>query len=114
MSQTFSIELLTVESEDPCPLCTGVEIVTDMYNGEEICVGCGCVLNDTAINLGKNGHRYNVHDRYDPRRCGSGARPSVFDRGLNTFINGNKDATGSSLKGETIQHMRRLSAILKK
>ena len=39
---------------------------------------------------------------------GSGARESVFDKGLNTFINGTRDANGSQLPQETVQEMRRL------
>ena len=107
MSQHFSIELLTVESETPCPLCEGVKIVTDVYNGEEICPDCGCVLNDTSFNRGKGELVYSSNGG-DPRSHGAVSRPSVFDRGLNTFINGNRDAMGTSLSGKTIQHMRRL------
>jgi len=39
---------------------------------------------------------------------GSGARESLFDKGINTFINGTRDSNGTQLSQETVQEMRRL------
>jgi len=103
-------EPLIVESGDPCPLCEGTDVITEIYSGEEVCTGCGCVLNDVVLALGIGGFKSSRTDSHttDTRRHGSGSRQSIFDRGLNTFINGTRDAYGTPLSHETIQDMRRL------
>ena len=108
MSQPFLTEPLMVESNSPCDECGGTDIYVDMDNGEEVCTGCGCVLNDGVLNRGLDYHPYNTSHATDSRRHGSGSRPSVFDKGLNTVIGGNRDAYGTPLKRETITEMRRL------
>lgn len=108
MSQHFSTELLTVELNHTCDECGGTNIYSDMDNGEEVCTGCGYVITDGALNRGLEYHPYNRSPSPDARRHGSGSRSSVFDRGLNTVIIGNRDAYGTPLKRETITEMRRL------
>lgn len=108
MSQHFLTEPLTFEPTTPCPLCNGEETITDILNGEEICVNCGCVLNDISINRGVNGLNYHHEKTGDTRRHGTGTRASVYDKGLNTFISGNKDFYGTPIKQETMKEMRRL------
>ncbi len=113
MSQLFLTDLLETES---CPDCDNAEVITDVYSGEEVCTGCGCVLNNLVLSQSREGfystgmissgdaRRYGT----DARRHGSGSRASLFDKGLNTFINGTRDAYGTPLSRETIQDMRRL------
>ena len=108
MSQHFLTASLIVETVEPCPLCSKEDKLTDLYSGEEICTNCGCVLNDDTLNRGLDYPLYGFGHNADPRRHGSGTRPSIFDRGLNTFMNGNRDAYGMQLSQETITEMRRL------
>jgi len=109
MSQHFLTEALTVNHSEPCPLCGGDDSVTDMYSGEEACTGCGCVLNDLIVNARTEKHNYSHGQReVNRRQHGSGARPSVFDKGLNTFMGSNKDALGNNISLETSTVMRRL------
>ena len=106
--QHYLTEPLTVNITSTCPNCEGGDTITDFSNGEEICIGCGCVVNDLVLNRGMDAARYNSGGGVDSRRHGSGARNSVFDRGLNTIINGNRDSSGSHLSQGTLQSMRRL------
>jgi len=108
MSQLFLTEPLICEPEIPCPLCDSVDRFTDINNGEEVCTNCGCVLNDTALNRGLNGENYYHHRATNTRRHGTGAKPSIYDRGLNTFISGNTDAYGTKIKQENMKQLRRL------
>ena len=110
MSQPFSIESLTTDPVEPCPLCGGTEMFTDFDNGEEVCIGCGCVLNDSVLSRRSVGFNSLGGDfsSVDTRRHGSGSRPSVYDRGLNTVVGGNRDAYGVPLRQETVNDMRRL------
>lgn len=108
MSQLFLTEPLTLSIQEPCPLCEADEKVTDLYTGEEICTSCGCVLNDKPLNRGKDMINYTGRNEVDKRRHGTGSRPSIYDKGLNTFINGNKDAYGTPLRQEKITEMKRL------
>ena len=102
-------EPLTVNVISPCPLCDGVNTVVDRYNHEEVCTGCGCVVNDLILNRGMDSMTYSSsHSNVDSRRHGSGAYSSIFDKGLNTIISGNRDSSGSQLHQDTIQSMRRL------
>ena len=101
MSQLFLTDLILTNVS--CPLCEGNKIATDLYSGEECCTTCGCVLNEA----GKNDYRSTLH-RIKKHQHGGGTLESVFDKGLNTFINGNRDANGTKLSQETVQDMRRL------
>ena len=110
MSQPFSIEVLTVNPIEPCPICSGTDVFTDFYNGEKVCTGCGFVLNDVILSRREEGFASSrtESNSTDTRRHGAGARPSVYDKGLNTFIGGNRDSSGSPIKQETTADMRRL------
>jgi transcription initiation factor TFIIB len=107
MSQHFLTEPLTFEPITPCPLCEGEKQVTDLYTGEEVCVFCGCVVNDIVFNYGLN-HRNYMSYKGNKRRHGAGLKHSVYDMGLNTFITGNRDAYGTPLTQETRKDMKRL------
>jgi len=52
-------------------------------------------------------YAYGLRD-VDKRRHGPGPRASVFDKGLNTVINGRTDASGTPLSHEVIQAMNRI------
>jgi len=109
MTPTSLTEPLTVNVINPCPLCDGEDTVVDRYNHEEICISCGCVVNDLTLNRGVNAMTYNANQgNVDSRRHGSGAYSSIFDKGLNTIISGNRDSAGSHLSQDTVQSMRRL------
>jgi transcription initiation factor TFIIB len=108
MSQLFLTQPLTFEPVDPCPLCGTEEgFITDVYTYEEICTTCGCVVNDILLIRGVNNRNYN-QDRGNKRRHGEGAKPSVYDKGMNTFITGKKDAYGTPLNRETMKNIKRL------
>lgn len=116
MNQHFLTKSLTKNADDPCPICEGTDIITEAYSGEEICTGCGCVVNNLVMSRSRDWF-YTVgvgtggvfsQTGGDMRRHGSGSRASIFDKGLNTFLNGNRDASGTPLSQETMQDMRRL------
>lgn len=109
MSHLFLTEPLTIEAPEKCPNCNGIKRITDLYNGEEVCTNCGCVLNDMVLNRGMEAQKY-ASDQHtvDHRRHGAGIRLTIFDKGLNTIINGNRDAAGTQLNQDTLQSMRRL------
>lgn len=96
------------ESKLCCPVCDGVEVVTDVYTYEETCPDCGCVLSDTVLNDGYDYRAYTSSERWSRSRFGQGYRHSVFDRGMNTYISGRRDANGNNLPDETRSNMRRL------
>lgn len=111
MNQPFLIPSSIADPEQ-CPLCEGEETVTDIYNGENTCTNCGCVLNDVTGIIERSRYGYTNHRsetyRPDTRSHGSGRRPSIYDFGLSTYINGNKDANGTTLSRETAVEMKRL------
>jgi transcription initiation factor TFIIB len=78
-----------------------------MYTGEEVCVLCGCVVNDIIFNHVLN-YRSRVPYKGNKRRHGAALKHSVYDMGLNTFISGNCDAYGTPLNQETRKDMKRL------
>ena len=101
-------EPLIVEPDmTKCPLCNSEEKIVDYYTGEEICLNCGCVLNDPPINRSKNNLGY--EKRYDDtRRHGSGIINSIYDKGQNTVMSGDRDAYGVTISKEDMTDMRRL------
>jgi len=106
MSQPYLTELLMqpLENNVPtpaCDLCGSHRIVTDIYSGEEVCTGCGYVVNDVVFISPKSSKEDNWWYGYKPRY-------STHDMGLSTRIMGKKDAFGSPLKQATLRRMRQL------
>jgi len=99
---------LTELKTTSCPLCQGTETVTDLYTFEEICTGCGCVIRDKVLNDGMDYRSYNLSEAGNRSRFGDGYKHSVFDKGINTYIRGRKDANGNTLPHEKQSEMRRL------
>jgi len=103
-------EPLTVEAtRDKCPLCESTDKVTDFMNGEEICIKCGCVLNDVVLSRREESFTSSRTESYstDTRRHGSGILNSIYDKGLSTIITGDRDAYGAPISRETMSDMRR-------
>ena len=115
MSQLFLIESSIAHSEcsggeapPTCSLCNSTKIFTDIYNGEEVCTNCGCVVNDPPVNYGKDRHHNSYENHEDASRHGFYMTQSAYDRGFNTIIQGTKDRYNNPMSSEAAADMRRL------
>lgn len=108
LSQPFLTESSQPDEPLSCPLCGCQRIFTDIYNGEEVCVNCGCVINDPPISLGKEHQCHSYEEHEESSRHGVYITHRAYDRGFNTVIQGNKDAYGNNITKETASNMSRL------
>jgi len=108
VSQLFLIQPSTCDDASLCPLCNGVEHITDIYTGEVICIKCGCVLNDPPLNAGGEYGLYTESDYESKQRVGMGTNLGIYDKGLYTVISGGWDAQGNRLNGKTRTRIKRL------
>ena len=109
MSQLFLTESSNREETEFCPLCNSDKRVTDMYNGEEICVNCGCVLNTIPLYRGVDGYSQNNSRREtNHRHHGASTNLGTYDKGLFTRVNGGWDSQGNRLNGKTRTQIKRM------
>ena len=91
-----------------CSICDGTDSITDLYTREVVCANCGCVISNISMTTGFDFRAYDTSERDSRNRFGEGYKHSSFDRGINTYIGGRKDANGNNLPSETQNNMTRL------
>lgn len=109
MSQPFLTDSPMSDVPKTCPLCSGDDSVTDYDTGEEICINCGCVINDHVMMKGITAIDYDFKaPTLNLKHHGLPQRHSIYDYGMNTFMTGKIDGMGAPIKPETMKNMRRL------
>ena len=91
-----------------CPKCESSNIITDHETGEKICTNCGLVIEETSMDLGPEWRAFTVADKNSRSRAGQGSSLTLYDKGLSTVFNGDRDASGRKLNSEAILKMDRL------
>ena len=111
LSQPFLTESSTQPSPPDemmmCPECGGT-IFTDVHTGEELCTHCGLVVNEVMVNHGGERRVYDPETEEATSRHGPWRNESTYDRGLNTYMQGTRDAYGNPLSENALTQMRRL------
>ncbi|WP_435097635.1 transcription initiation factor IIB [Halarchaeum sp. P4] len=91
-----------------CPECGG-DLRTDEGHGETVCVDCGLVVEDDAIDRGPEWRAFNSQEKDQKSRVGAPTTNMMHDKGLSTNIGWqDKDAYGNSLSSRQRQKMQRL------
>ena len=83
-------------SQDKTNLCnkTHSRTVTDAESGEVVCISCGAVISDKAIEIGPEWHAF-TNGELSSSRVGMSASLAKHDQGLSTIIGkDNRDFTG--------------------
>ena len=91
-----------------CPKCEGVNIITDQDTGERICTTCGLVIEEMSMDLGPEWRAFTVAEKNSRSRTGQGSSLTLYDKGLSTVFNGDRDASGRRLTSEARLKMDRL------
>ena len=95
------------KKEETCPQCQGEKFIKDVQTGEVVCNTCGLVLTEREVDLGPEWRAYNTREINKRERTGLGLKYSIFDKGLTTMLNGNRDANGKTLSKENrIKYLR--------
>lgn len=95
------------EETEKCPECGGTRFENDGMRGEKICSMCGCVIDESIIDLGPDWRSFsNMRDR---ERIGAPLSIMSHDKGLTTDIaNGCHDAHGAPIPSKNMAQIRRL------
>jgi transcription initiation factor TFIIB len=91
-----------------CPKCGGTSIISDPENGERVCSFCGLVLEETPIDMGPEWRAFTTAEKNSRSRTGLGTSLTIYDKGLSTVFNGDRDASGRKLNSEARLKMDRL------
>jgi len=94
--------------DNTCPRCGSTNLVSDPENGEMVCADCGLVVEDELIDRGPEWRAFTADEKQSRTRTGLGISYTLYDKGLSTVFNGNRDAQGNRLKDETRIKMDRL------
>lgn len=94
--------------DNTCPRCGSTNLVSDPENGEMVCADCGLVVEDELIDRGPEWRAFTADEKQSRTRTGLGISYTLYDKGLSTVFNGNRDAQGNRLKDETRIKMGRL------
>lgn len=91
-----------------CPRCGSLELITDVELGEDVCSDCGLVVSNEVVDRGPEWRAFTHAERALRSRIGSGESYTIYDKGLSTVFNGNRDARGNRLDIETRNRMKKL------
>jgi transcription initiation factor TFIIB len=93
--------------QNQCPECDS-DIKTS-EDGENICSGCGLVINENNIDRGPEWRAFNHKERQEKSRVGSPTTKTMHDKGLTTTIDWkDKDAYGRQISSNKRSQMKRL------
>jgi transcription initiation factor TFIIB len=91
-----------------CPECGGTHIVRDETIGEYVCDQCGLVLNGCIFDQGPEWRAFTPEEKQAKSRVGAPNNYSLYDKGLATTIQINRDAYGRHLPPKVRRQMWRL------
>jgi transcription initiation factor TFIIB len=91
-----------------CSRCGSTEIIVDTKAGEEVCSSCGLVVSDEIVDTGPEWRAFTSAEKESRARTGMGMSYTLYDKGMSTGFNGNRDARGNRLDFETRNKMTRL------
>lgn len=91
-----------------CPKCGSTSIVSDPENGERVCSSCGLVIEETPMDMGPEWRAFTADEKNSRSRTGLGATLTLYDKGLSTVFNGDRDASGRMLNSQARHKMDRL------
>jgi len=96
------------ESTVGCPRCGGIDLIIDQEMGEAVCGECGVVISENIVDRGPEWRAFTASEKDSRMRTGSGKSYALYDKGLSTSFDLNKDAHGNRLNVETRTRMRKL------
>lgn len=96
------------ETDTSCTQCGGSSFVIDNQMGETVCASCGLVSDETMVNLTGERVFSDFVEGEKKQRTGAYSRLSMYDKGLATTFQSDKDVYGKRLDLETQFMMRRL------
>jgi transcription initiation factor TFIIB len=99
----------TSPQEETCPECNASLVSSDGH--EKVCSDCGLVVEDQAIDHGKEWREFSDQDREKRRRTGSGLTELRHDRGFSTKMQGKRDAKGNTISASKQRKLRRLQKL---
>lgn len=91
-----------------CPECGSTQFQEDERHGETVCVGCGLVLSEGAIDQGPDWRAFNAQQRQERSRAGPGRTIMRHDHGLGSQIGYGRDAQGKYVAGKTKAQLGRM------
>jgi len=91
-----------------CPECGGSHIVRDETIGEFVCDQCGLVLNSRIFDRGPEWRAFTPEEKETKGRVGAPNNYSLYDKGLSTTLQINRDAYGRQLPPKVRRQMWRL------
>ncbi|MDP2900117.1 MAG: TFIIB-type zinc ribbon-containing protein [Candidatus Bathyarchaeota archaeon] len=97
-----------VEDLRKCPKCGGTNIISDPENGERVCSECGLVIEESPMDTGPEWRAFTIDEKNSRSRTGLGMSLTLYDKGLSTVFNGDRDASGRRLNSEARLKMDRL------
>jgi len=81
-----------------CPECSSTKLSIDEERGEMVCNGCGLVLSEDAVDLGKEWRSFDSDNAEERSRTGSPMKYVKLNKGLVTMI----DRRGADLRGNKL------------
>ena len=91
-----------------CPECGG-KVAADSEHGEAVCIDCGLVVEEDAIDRGPEWRAFDSAEKDQKSRVGAPTTNMMHDKGLSTNIDWrDQDAYGNSLDSRQRQKMQRL------
>ena len=91
-----------------CPECGGLHIIKDTEIGEFVCSECGLVIKGKILDGGPEWRAFTHEDKQAKSRVGAPNRYSLYDKGLSTTIEIDRDAYGRRLPPKVRRQMWRL------
>ena len=98
----------TLTTHPKCPECGGSHIIRDETIGEYVCDKCGLVINSRIFDRGPEWRAFTPEEKQTKRRVGAPNNYSLYDKGLATIIQINRDAYGHQLPPKVRRQMWRL------
>ncbi|UCD46090.1 MAG: transcription initiation factor IIB [Candidatus Bathyarchaeota archaeon] len=91
-----------------CTRCGSNNIIIDREAGEEVCSECGLVLSEDIVDLGPEWRAFTSTEKATRPRAGTARNYALYDMGLSTSFNGDRDGRGNRLDPDTRNKMNKL------
>ncbi|MFH1544928.1 MAG: TFIIB-type zinc ribbon-containing protein, partial [archaeon] len=86
-----------------CPECKSKKVVMDSEKGELVCKNCGLIMEQDAIDMGKEWRSFDSDQFEERARTGSPMKYVKLNKGLVTMI----DRRGTDLRGNKLSSKSR-------